>query len=442
MNTVVKLTAAGAAIIALMTAVMIAIPGAQALVEGMDSGSTSWMLTASLLVFLMIPGVAFFYGGMLRKQSMSSIMAQTLLAIGVMTLSWVILGYSLAFGGSGGIIGNFDFFFFNGLIEDVDFGEGANALGFAMFQMMFAALTAAIVLGACAERVRFTAMAWFLVFWSVFVYVPMAHWVWGGGFESLFEWMGVNFQVLDFAGGDVVHICAGMTGLGIIAVVGSRKESTRKSRAHSIPLAFIGAMMLWVGWFGFNGGSGAWADGTAIRAMFVSQLAAAAAMVAWCICQYLVVGRVGVLGLIAGAIAGLVAITPGAGYVGIPESFVIGLVGGVVCFFAVRFIHSKCSFDDALDVFGVHGVGGIWGGIATGLFAQAKYTGGIDGLFFGSTDLIIGQIIAILITIVFCFVVSYAITFLLSKIMKVRIPEEEEPIGQDLVEHGEPAYMI
>lgn len=440
MNTAVKMAGIVGIFFAFIALITLGVPTVAAAFD--DSGSVTpgdmgWLMTASLLVFLMIPGIAFFYGGMLRKQSMTSIMAQTLIAVGVMTLSWVIAGFSLSFGTSGGIIGNFDYFFMNGLDgADADFSQ----LEFALFQMMFAVLTAGIVLGACAERVRFPAMAWFLLFWGIFVYVPMAHWVWSGGFESLFEWMGVNFKVLDFAGGDVVHICAGVTGLALITFVGKRRESTRKARAHNIPIAFLGAMLLWIGWFGFNGGSGLLANGQAVHAMFVSQFAAAAAMVAWAICQYVTVGRVGVLGLIAGGIAGLVAITPGAGYVSIPAAFVIGLVGGIVCFFAVRFIHSRCDFDDALDVFGVHGVGGIWGGIATGIFAEEQYCG-INGLIFGSADLIIGQIIAIVITMVFCFAVSYAIIFILSKFMKIRIPEEEEPIGQDIVEHGEPSYV-
>ncbi|MCQ2085467.1 MAG: ammonium transporter [archaeon] len=438
MNTPVKLTIATMAVLAVVAFITLGAPASSAVgftdVDPINNGDIGWLLTASILVFLMIPGVAFFYGGMLRKQSMTSIMAQTLIAIGVMTLSWVICGYSLAFGVSGGPIGNFDFLFLEGLDEGGS--SGYADLEFAMFQMMFAALTAAIVLGACAERVRFTAMAWFLLFWGVFVYVPMAHWVWSGGFEDV-----LGLTVLDFAGGDVVHICAAFTGLALVAFVGNRKDSTRKARAHNIPFAFLGAMFLWVGWFGFNGGSGLLANGQAVHAMFVSQLAAAAAMMAWAICQYITVGRVGVLGLIAGAVAGLVAITPGAGYVGTPAAFLIGIVGGVVCFFAVRIIHTKFQFDDALDVFGVHGVGGIWGGIATGLFAEERFTDGINGLFFGGTDLIIGQIVAIVLTIIFCFVVSYAIIFVLSKFMKIRIPEEEEPIGQDIVEHGEPSYI-
>jgi len=435
MGRTARITAGILIVTVLSVILMSAMPSSDAAFTGSEpasSGDTAWILICTILVSMMLPGVAFFYGGMLRKQSMTSIMAQTLIAAGIMTLSWVILGYSLAFGSSGGFIGNLDFVFMNGLDEGQ---SDYSVMEFALFQMMFAVLTAAIILGACAERVRFVAIAWFLLFWGLLVYVPMAHWVWSGGFES------IGLTVLDFAGGDVVHICAAVSGLALVMFVGNRKDSVRRSRAHSVPLTFLGAMMLWVGWFGFNGGSGIFANGQAVHAIFVSQLAAAAAMIAWAVCQYMVVGRVGVLGLIAGAVSGLVAITPGAGYVGTPEAFVIGLVGGALCFWSVRIIHARFSLDDALDVFGVHGVGGIWGGIAVGLFAESKYTGGTVGLLFGSTDLFVGQLCAIAITIVFCFAVSYMLALLLSKVMPLRIPAEEESIGQDVVEHGEPAYF-
>ena len=407
-------------------------------------GDIAWIMTASILVFAMIPGIAFFYGGMLRKQSMTATMAQCLIATGIMVLIWVICGYSLAFGSEGFLIGNLDHVFMNGVIEDVVDGE-VNELEFAFFQMMFSALTACIIIGACAERVRFTALAWFLVFWGLFVYTPMAHWVWGGGmFDQL-------FTVRDFAGGTVVHICAGVTGLALISFVGVRSASIRKSHAHNIPFAFLGAMLLWIGWFGFNGGSGLMANGQAIHVCFVTMLASAAGLITWAICQYQTTGRVGALGLITGAVAGLVAITPGCAYVPVWASFVIGIIGSMLCFFAVRFIHSKCNFDDALDVFGVHGIGGIWGAISTGIFAESKYTGSINasgiyeegpaGIIFGQADLLIGQIASVAMTLAFCFVASYCIIWVLSKFMPVRVSKEEEAIGQDIIEHGEPAYQ-
>ncbi len=398
-----------------------------------DTGSISWILVSSILVFTMVPGIAFFYGGMLRKQSMSSMITQCLIAMGVMTISWIAVGYSLAFGGDGAIVGSLDYLFMTGVTENA--ASGISDMEFALFKMMFAMISAAIVLGACAERIRYTAVVWFLAIWSVVVYAPMAHWVWGGG------WFDQYLVVLDFAGGTVVHICAGITGIALALFLGKRSERVRNSRAHNIPLAFLGCALLWIGWLGFNGGSGLAADGLAVRSIVVSMMAAACGMMAWAVVQYMVVGRVGVLGMIAGSIAGLVGITPAAGYVGIPESMVIGAVAGVLCFYAVRMTKSRMRFDDALDVFAVHGVGGIWGAIATGIFAAPEYTGEVAGLIYGSTDLFIGQIIAVIVTLIYCFSVSYAIIWVLSKLMRVCVTPEEELVGQDLIEHGEHAYM-
>ncbi|MGI6009094.1 MAG: ammonium transporter [Methanomethylophilus sp.] len=402
-----------------------------------DSGSVSWILVASALVFIMVPGVAFFYGGMLRKQSMTSMMAQTLAATAVMGISWIAVGYSLAFGDDGAIIGNLDYAFFNNVSEN-DIMEGGNIsyLEFAIFQMMFALVTGALVLGAVAERMRFGPIIVFLALWSVLVYAPMAHWVWGGG------WYDQYLTVLDFAGGTVVHICCGVSGLALCIFIGPRLKGTKaRAHAHSVPFAYLGALLLWVGWFGFNGGSGLLADANAVHVFFTTMAAALFGMAAWGIAQYLVVGRVGVLGLIAGALAGLVAITPGAAYLGFGQAMITGAVGGALCYFAVRFIHSKLKFDDALDVFGVHGVGGMWGAIATGIFADPELSGGVEGLIYGSTDLFFGQIIAVVATVAFCFCVSYILVWVISKFMKVRVSEEEESIGEDIVEHGEPAYL-
>ncbi|MCQ2071105.1 MAG: ammonium transporter [archaeon] len=387
------------------------------------------------LVFFMVPGLAFFYGGMLRKQSMTSIMCQCIAAIVIMTLIWVICGFSLTFSGDGAFIGNLDYFFFEGLL-DGSLPSEQNSLTFAVFQMMFAVITGAIIIGACAERVRFVSITVILILWGLLVYVPVAHWIWGGGF------LASNFVVLDYAGGIVVHILAGMTGLALALFVGRRKDSVRKSRAHNIPFVFIGALMLWFGWFGFNGGSGLTADGIAIRAIFMSQLSAVAATASWSVCQYILTGRVGVLGMVSGSIAGLGSVTPMAGYISAPSAFVVGIIGGVLCYFAVSYMRSKSNIDDALDVFGVHGVAGFWGSISTGLFVEGRFCNGINGLFFGGTDLLVGQIVSSLVVAVYCFVVTYAIVFLVSKFMKIRIPEDEETIGQDIVEHGEPSYMI
>ncbi len=405
-------------------------------VSSADAGNIAWILICSGLVFIMTPGVALFYGGMLRKQSMSSILAQTAIVMGVMTLSWTVIGYSLAFSGDlSGIIGNLDNILLNGVSYDtIADGSTIPAMEFMVFQMMFALITAGIVLGACMERVRFNAIAVFMVLWSIFVYAPMAHWVWGGG---LFD---QNLTVLDFAGGTVVHICAATTGLALAVFVGKRSERVIK-RAHSMPMVFIGFGLLWFGWLGFNGGSGLAADGVAVNAFVMTMIAPAAAMITWAIVQYIHVGHTNALGLISGALAGMVAITPAAGFVTTGAAIVIGAVGGVVCYFGVLVMRSKSGVDDALDVFGVHGMGGIWGAIATGIFASPDFvSAGYEGLIYGSTDLFIGQIVAVIATIAFCFLMSYALIWLISKVMRVRLTEEEETIGADISELGEPSY--
>ena len=305
-----------------------------------------------------------------------------------------------------------------------------------LFQCAFSVITAGIVLGACAERIRFKAITLFLIVWSVLVYAPMAHWVWGGGLFDQY------LTVLDFAGGTVVHICAASTGLALAFFLGRRSKRIITDRAHSIPMVFIGFLLLWFGWLGFNGGSGLASDGIAVNAMVCTQIAMAMAMASWAIIQYIHTGRVGVLGMIAGGVAGLVAITPGAGYVNPTYAMIIGLIGGAICYGGVIFMRKKSGMDDALDVFGVHGLGGIWGGIATGIFAIPEMSGGKAGLIFGSTDLFVGQIVASFATLAFCFAMSYAIIWIISKVTQVRMEEDEEVIGADIAEHGEPSYVI
>lgn len=418
--------------------IMIPYSSADDLVTTDDSGNIAWVLICSALVFIMTPGVALFYGGMLRRQSMTSVLAQTGLIMGIMATSWILVGYSLAFSGDlSGIVGNLDEFLLNGVSYDT-IAEGSTIpdMEFMVFQMMFALITAGIVLGACIERIRFNAIAIFMALWSVLVYAPMAHWVWGGGFFDQ------TFTVLDFAGGTVVHICAATTGLALAAFVGRRSERTMK-RAHSMPMVFIGFTLLWFGWLGFNGGSGLAADGVAVNAFVVTVIAPAAAMLSWALAQYIHVGRVNSLGLMSGALAGLVTITPAAGYVGPGYALLMGLVGGVMCYFGVIFMRNKSGIDDALDVFGVHGIGAIWGAIATGIFAMPEFVSeGCEGLIYGSTDLFLGQLAAVAITLVFCFVMSYAIIWVVSKFMRVRLDEDEEIIGADIVEHGEPSYNM
>jgi ammonium transporter, Amt family len=428
------------AIIGTLTAIAITAPGVSADTgyEGVTAGNITWILVCTALVFIMAPGIALFYGGMLRKQSMGSIMTQSLIAMGVMTVSWILVGYSLAFSGDiGGFIGNLDHALLIGVgLESVD--GAIPDMEFMMFQCVFAMVTGAIVLGACAERIRYPAITVFLAIWSVCVYAPMAHMVWGGGLLST---AGGLITTLDFAGGTVVHICAGASGLALAYFLGKRSDRIMKDRAHNVPFAFLGCAFLWLGWIGFNGGSGLAADGVAVNAVVVTMISAAFAMCTWAVIQYLHVGRVNVLGSIAGAVAGLVAITPGAGFVGPTEAIVIGIVGGLVCYFGVMFMRKKSGLDDALDVFGVHGIGGIWGALATGIFALPALTD-TPGLLYGGTNLFLGQVAAVVFTLIFCFAVSYAIIWIVSKFTEVRVSEEEESIGQDIVEHGEPAYYM
>ena len=264
---------------------------------------------------------------------------------------------------------------------------------------------------------------------------PMAHWVWGGGFFDEY------FTVRDFAGGTVVHICAATTGLALALFVGKRSDRVIKDRAHNLPLVFLGFALLWFGWLGFNGGSGLAADGIAANAILVTQLSMAVSMAVWALIQYFHVGHVGVLGLISGGVAGLVAITPAAGYVTASSAIVIGAVSAPICYFGVLFMRRKSGIDDALDVFGVHGLGGIWGSVATGIFALESM-GGAAGLIDGGTDLFVGQVVAAAITLAYCFAVSFSIIFLISRFMTVRLSEDEEAIGADIMEHGEPSYII
>ncbi|MBR6205422.1 MAG: ammonium transporter [Candidatus Methanomethylophilaceae archaeon] len=400
-----------------------------------DAGDTGWLLICSALVFVMSPGVALFYGGMIRKQSMSSVMAQTVMVMGIMAVSWTVIGYSLAFSGDfSGIIGNLDRLLLSGM--DVGDPAGMSETGFALFQMTFSLITASIVLGACMERVRFNAIAVFIAIWSILVYAPMAHWVWGGG---LFD---QHLVVLDFAGGTVVHICAATTGLALAVFVGRRSDRVIK-RAHSMPMVFLGFAMLWFGWLGFNGGSGLAADGIAINAVLVTIVAPAAGLVLWATIQTIHAGHTSTLGLVSGALAGLVAITPAAGYVGPGAALVIGAVGGAVCYGGVIFMRTRSGIDDALDVFGVHGFGAIWGAIATGLLAApGMVEAGYEGLVYGGVSLFAGQIVAVVLTVLFCFAMSYGIIWAVSRLMRVRLTENEEAVGADMSEHGEPSYMM
>lgn len=397
-----------------------------------------WVVVASVLVFLMIPGLALFYGGLLRKESMISILVQTTIVVILSAVVWIVCGYSLAFsGGEGGIIGNLDYLFLDELIDDMAAGYGTDSLLFAVFQMKFVLITAAIIIGACAERIKFRTIGILAVLWPLLVYVPACHWVWGGGF------LASNFTIVDYAGGTVVHTLAGMSGLALAVFAGLRAKKIRDSQPHNVPLVYLGVFLLWVGWYGFNGGSGLGTGGTIVRSIVTTTGSAVAATFVWMAAEYYFKKQVTVIGLGTGILAGLVFITPMAAYVSVSTSFAVGLIGGTICYIFSHLIHVTLRerIDDALDVFVVHGVGGIFGTFLTALFVQAKYGSPVDGLLFGgNADVLVGNCVAVAVCAVFAFVVTYAIIFLANLIVPGKINEKEIEEGLDVIEHHEDAY--
>jgi Amt family ammonium transporter len=393
----------------------------------MDSGSVAWMLMASALVLFMTPGLAFFYGGLVRGKNVVSTVMYSFVSMGVVSVVWVLWGYSLAFGDGGAFIGNFDFLGFKDVSSDPEDG----AMLFAIFQMMFAIITPALITGAIAERFKFTTYLVFLVAWITFVYAPIAHWVWAEG-GWLFE-----LGALDFAGGTVVHINAGIAAVVAAYLVGKRRGVDRGVEPHNVPFVILGAGILWFGWFGFNAGSGLAADGLAISAFLVTNTAAAMALVVWVILGHIHTGKMSAVGAATGAVAGLVAITPASGFVGPMGAIAVGLGAGVLTFYAVRIRH-KFGFDDALEVMAVHGIGGIWGALATGIFA----IGGI-GLIDGDATVLGYNAVAVLATIAYSFIVTFIILKILDVIpgLGLRADEADEDAGLDISLHGERAYV-
>ena len=397
-----------------------------------------WVVVASVLVFLMIPGLALFYGGLLRKESMISILVQTTIVVILSAVVWIVCGYSLAFsGGEGGIIGNLDYLFLDELIDDMAAGYGTDSLLFAVFQMKFVLITAAIIIGACAERIKFRTIGILAVLWPLLVYVPACHWVWGGGF------LASNFTIVDYAGGTVVHTLAGMSGLALAVFAGLRAKKIRDSQPHNVPLVYLGVFLLWVGWYGFNGGSGLGTGGTIVRSIVTTTGSAVAATFVWMAAEYYFKKQVTVIGLGTGILAGLVFITPMAAYVSVSTSFAVGLIGGTICYIFSHLIHVTLRerIDDALDVFVVHGVGGIFGTFLTALFVQAQYGSPVDGLLFGgNADVLVGNCVAVAVCAVFAFVVTYAIILFANLIVPGKINEKEIEEGLDVIEHHEDAY--
>ncbi|MBL6953584.1 MAG: ammonium transporter [Alphaproteobacteria bacterium] len=422
---------ATAAVTATVTAAFLGLAEPALAAETLDSGDTAWMLTSSLLVLLMtIPGVALFYGGMVRKKNVLSTLMQSFAVCCMASIIWMVIGYSLAFSGEGPLIGDLGQLFLAGIGVDSMSGTIPESV-FMMFQMTFAIITPALITGAVAERIKFSSLMVLMALWLVLVYAPITHWVWGsGGFLG-------GAGVLDFAGGTVVHINSGVAALVLCLVLGKRVGYGRENLSpHNLTLTMIGASLLWVGWFGFNAGSELAADGRAGMAMAVTQIATAAAALAWMFAEWMMRGKPSVLGIASGAIAGLVAITPASGFVLPGGALILGLVAGVGCFFAVTWLKHKLGYDDALDVFGVHGVGGIIGAVLTGVFA-AEAVGGTPGLLEGNSAQIGLQLYGVGVTIVYSAVVTFILAKLVGAVMGLRVEEDEEREGLDISLHGE-----
>jgi Amt family ammonium transporter len=403
-----------------------------------DAGDTAWVLASAALVMLMTPGLALFYGGMVRTKNVLTTIMQSFFVVALISVQWVLIGYTLTFGSDiGGLIGSLEYFGLNGLGQEPSaIAATIPSLAFVAFQCMFAVITPALITGSFAERMKFPAFVVFIVAWATLVYNPFAHWVWGGGW--LFE-----LGALDFAGGTVIHILSGVSGLVACIVLGRRRGyGSSPMLPHHLPMTVLGAALLWFGWFGFNAGSALAANGLAASAFVVTQVAAAAATLSWVFVEWMHNGKPTILGAVSGCIAGLVAITPAAGFVSTIPSLIIGLAGGAICYFAVAVVKKKLNYDDSLDAFGIHGIGGTWGAIATGLFASKSVnSAGTDGFFFGGgMDPVVTQLIAVAAAWVFAAVMTFILLKIVGAFLPLRVNDEEEISGLDVSEHGERAY--
>ncbi len=426
----------------------------------LDTGDNAWMLTScALVLFMTAPGLALFYSGLVRKKNVLGVMMQCLFLMGIMTVVWGLWGYSLSFGGDNPYIGNFDHLFLHGVqavydetTQDVVIPMSGSipAYTFAAFQGMFFIITPALICGAFAERMKCSAVALFSVLWGTIVYCPLCHWVWGGGILAYAEDYAILGGALDFAGGTVVHISSGISALVCALFVGRRLGFGHDDmRPHNLTYTSIGAAMLWVGWFGFNAGSAVAADGVAANALIVTHFSAAAGAVAWAAIEWFARGKPSVLGCASGAVAGLVCITPAAGFVLPMPALLMGAVAGGVCYYACAVVKQRLGYDDSLDAFGVHGVGGALGAVLTGVFASRhicspELTGGKPfGLYEGgSISLLIGQVAAVLVTIVFSVVLTAILLKLIDLVVGLRVTQESEIRGLDISEHGEEGYIF
>ena len=404
-----------------------------------NTGDTAFVLIATAMVLLMTPGLAFFYGGMVRRKNVLGVLMQCFIIMCALGLQWVLFGYSLAFAPGNSFIGSLDWAGLRGvgLEPYADYAATIPHQAFMIFQAMFAVITPALIIGAFAERMKFSAFLIFTILWATFVYDPIAHMVWGVG--GLLR----NLGALDFAGGTVVHINAGVAALVTALYLGKRKHFPVAVAPHNLPFTVLGAGLLWFGWFGFNAGSALSAHGIAVNAFVVTNTAAAAAGLTWAVIDWLHSGKPTMFGTITGAVAGLVAITPAAGFVGIIPAILIGIGVSIVCFLMVAIVKTKFGYDDSLDAFGVHGIGGIFGALATGLFASKLINpAGADGLFNGNPKLLLIQLGAVLFTLIYSLVVTFVILKVVDKLIGVRVSEKEEAIGLDLTQHKETAYTV
>jgi Amt family ammonium transporter len=404
----------------------------------MNSGDTAFMLIATALVMFMTPGLALFYGGLVRAKNVLATVMQSFICLGLISLVWVFFGYSLAFGPDvGGFIGNLDWAMLKGVgLEPGPYSDTIPDLLFVAFQMMFAIITPALITGAFAERMKFSAYLIFALLWSVLVYMPVCHWVWGGG------WIGAH-GALDFAGGTVIHVNSGAAALVAALIIGRRKGYGKEHfHPHNLTMTILGASILWIGWFGFNAGSALAAGDISTLAFFTTQVAAGGAVLSWVFAEWMIQGRPTTLGAASGAVAGLVAVTPAAGFVSPVSAIIIGLVAGVICYLAVL-LKSRIGYDDALDVVAVHGIGGLWGALATGLFASTAWNpGGADGLFFGNPGLLGIQAYGAFATIIYSMVVTFIILKGIDAVVGLRVDTEAEVRGLDLAEHSEAGYAL
>lgn len=403
----------------------------------MDTGSVAFMIVCTGLVFLMTPGLAFFYGGLGRRKNVINTMMMCAVPITIASVMWFVCGYSLSFSGEGNMIGNLSHLFFNGVNETISTRHLAvpDAL-FAMFQMMFPIIAVAILTGSVAGRMKFTSLIIFIIFWLLLVYFPFAHMVWDDGL--LAKW-----GTIDFAGGDVVHITSGVSGLVLALVLGKRRDYERlEYRPHNVPFVFLGAAILWFGWFGFNAGSAFAADKIAIHALVTTHIAASSSMLSWLILEKFLTKKLSLVGASTGLVAGLVAITPGAGVVSTWSAFVIGFCVSPICYIAISVLKRKFNYDDALDAFSCHGIGGIFGGLATAIFTSPKFVFDASrvGLIYGNRHLLMVTVLAIIFTIVWSALVTFIIIKIISLFMRIRVDDRSEAIGLDDSEHEETAY--